>query len=236
MLVLASSSPRRKQLLSLGGWDFKMLPARVDERLLPGEPPDVYVHRLAVNKAQAALRLLDLTEIPGTLIIGADTAVVDIIKDAENGSGREEILGKPVDAREAEKMLRQLRGHSHRVCTALVVLGSENGRLLGDICVTNVPMRDYSDEEIKAYIATGDPLDKAGAYAIQHAGFKPVEKLQGCYANVMGLPLCHLTRLLAEFGFYPRLDIARACQEAQDYPCPVFRQVLGEDLPFWENG
>jgi hypothetical protein len=87
-------------------------------------------------------------------------------------------------------------------------------------------MRDYSDEEITDYVLSGDPLDKAGAYAIQHAAFHPVQNLQGCYANVMGLPLCHLVRLLAAFELKPADTLAQACQETLDQPCPVFRQVL----------
>jgi predicted house-cleaning NTP pyrophosphatase (Maf/HAM1 superfamily) len=87
-------------------------------------------------------------------------------------------------------------------------------------------MRLYSEKEMMAYIASGDPMDKAGAYAIQHPGFRPVEHLHGCYANVMGLPLCHLARTLAGFGVDPDADIAQNCQDALNYPCPVFRQVL----------
>ncbi len=87
-------------------------------------------------------------------------------------------------------------------------------------------MRTYSDEEMMAYIASGDPLDKAGAYAIQHAGFKPVEALQGCYANVMGLPVCHLVRLLAQSGIPLQEDIAQSCQQTLGYPCPIFQRVL----------
>ena len=111
-----------------------------------------------------------------------------------------QILGKPADAYEAESMLRRLRGREHQVFTALAVVRRSEGFLALDWCVTDVPMRTYSDEEMCAYIATGDPLDKAGAYAIQHPDFSPVAELQGCFANVMGLPLCHVERTLMQAG------------------------------------
>lgn len=91
-------------------------------------------------------------------------------------------------------------------------------------------MRNYSEGEIKEYIASGDPMDKAGGYAIQHEGFHPVEKLDGCFANVMGLPLCHLTRSLAYFGITPPMDIPGACQAATGYNCPVYHQILIENM------
>jgi predicted house-cleaning NTP pyrophosphatase (Maf/HAM1 superfamily) len=97
-----------------------------------------------------------------------------------------------------------------------------------EINVTDVPMRSYSDEEIKEYVSSGDPLDKAGAYAIQHVGFRPVEKVSGCYANVMGLPLCQLTRMLSHFDIFPSMDIARSCQEALSITCPVVNYTFDE--------
>ena len=123
-------------------------------------------------------------------------------------------------------MLRQLRARTHQVLTALAVLQTGSGRLLLDICVTDVPMRAYSDAEIEAYVASGDPLDKAGAYAIQHAGFHPVKSLDGCYANVVGLPLCHLARMLHRLGLPPRANLPLACQAALGYQCPVYEQIL----------
>jgi predicted house-cleaning NTP pyrophosphatase (Maf/HAM1 superfamily) len=129
-------------------------------------------------------------------------------------------------------MLRRLRGRTHQVYTAVVALRPEDNALLSEVVVTDVPMRQYSDDEILAYIDSGDPLDKAGAYAIQHAGFKPVEHLEGCYANVMGLPICHLSRMLAAFGVYPETDVPGTCQKMLYYPCPIFRQVLGTKQTF----
>lgn len=210
-ILLASNSPRRKQLLALGGWSYRVQPAEVDETPLPGEPADAYVLRLAESKARAAAALQ-----PEELVLAADTTVVD--------TGY--LLGKPRHAGEAREMLRRLRGRTHQVFTALSVLHTPSGRLLTDLCVTDVPMRPYSDAEIEAYIASGDPLDKAGAYAIQHPGFHPVEALAGCYANVVGLPLCHLARTLCKLGLPPRSDLPQACQAALGYQCPVYEQIL----------
>ena len=143
--------------------------------------------RLAEGKARAVFA----AQVPvDSLIIAADTTVAD-------GT---DILGKPVDEQQAVEMLTRLRGHQHQVYTAVALLRAADGALLLDACVTDVPMRDYTPQEIAAYVATGDPLDKAGAYAIQHAGFHPVEHLEGCYANVVGLPLCHLRRSAAAAG------------------------------------
>ncbi len=209
-IVLASNSPRRRQLLALGGWDFSVVPAEVDERPRLGEEAPDYVSRVAESKARAVSSQAREND----LVIAADTAVVD-----EMG-----ILGKPVDSADAIAMLRRLRGSTHQVYTAVVV--ARGGLVLKDICATDVPMRDYPEEEIQAYVASGDPLDKAGAYAIQHAGFHPVDELAGCYANVVGLPLCHLARTLRKVGLSPREDVPLACQSALGYRCPVYGQVL----------
>jgi septum formation protein len=216
MIILASNSPRRKQLLALTGWDYRVLAAQVDESPRPGEPPVAYVRRLAQEKARAALELLPAAERSQALVIAADTTVVF----------QGEVLGKPQDAAEAGSMLRRLRDRTHQVYTGLAALRPGDGRLLDEVVLTEVRMRDYSDDEIQAYVHSGDPLDKAGAYAIQHAGFHPVQNLQGCYANVMGLPLCHLVRLLDAFELQPADTLVQACQETLDQPCPVFRQVL----------
>ena len=208
MLLLASQSPRRRALLALLGLPFRIVPAEVDERPRSGEDPQKYVSRLAEAKARAVAHLTS----PGWLVLGADTAVVD----------GDDILGKPANAEEAIRLLKRLRGRNHQVYTALALLDPAQERCVRDLCVTQVPMRAYTDEEIAAYVATGDPLDKAGAYAIQHAGFRPVEAIDGCYANVMGLPLCHLVRTLRAFGVTPHQDVPRACQAALGYACPVF--------------
>ncbi len=217
VLVLASNSPRRRELLALGGWTFQVRPADVDESQLPGETPGDYVLRLARSKARACAAGAR----PGEVILAADTTV------AVDG----DILVKPKDATEAAEMLRRLRGRGHQVYTGLAVLQAPGRDPLTDCCVTDVPMRNYSEAEIEAYVASGDPLDKAGAYAIQHPGFHPVEALAGCYASVMGLPLCHLVRTLGKLGIQPMADVPSGCQAALQYACPISAAVLrGEQV------
>ncbi len=216
-LYLASNSPRRRELLSLCGWEYETLSSEVDETPLPGEDGKEYVQRLAKSKLVAAAPQVKAEGV----IIAADTSVI-----GGGGDGDARILGKPSHPGEAVEILRELRGEMHQVHTAISILSIPGGAILSDLCTTDVPMRTYSDEEIQAYVATGDPLDKAGAYAIQHASFHPVEKLEGCYANVMGLPLCHLTRTLKKIGMQPLTDVPQACQAALGYACPVFSQIL----------
>jgi MAF protein len=212
-LLLASNSPRRKQLLALGGWEFTSAPADVDESVLPGEMPREYVLRLAEAKARTSAQQAEANQV----VVGSDTTVV-IGGD---------ILGKPADFGEAESMLRRLRGRTHQVFTGIAVFSVADGKLATDLCITDVPMRDYSDDEIRAYVLTGDPLDKAGAYAIQHPGFQPVARMEGCFSSVMGLPHCHLARLLKEFGLTPGADLPVNCQAFLKYQCPVFPSILG---------
>ena len=211
-LILASNSPRRKALFSLFGWPFIVLPADIDEQQQIGESPEDLVRRLACEKAAA------VAAAHAGLVIAADTIVVD---DSQ-------LLGKPQDAAEAGRMLRRLRGHAHRVYTGIAIGHSDTGQHYEDVCCTDVPMRNYSDEEISAYIATGDPLDKAGAYAIQHAGFHPVEGINGCFASVMGLPICHLVVGLRQVKLLPPENMAERCQDLLNYACPIFEQVLGK--------
>jgi predicted house-cleaning NTP pyrophosphatase (Maf/HAM1 superfamily) len=114
----------------------------------------------------------------------------------------------------------------HQVYTALTLVDAATGRSVTEVAATDVPMRDYTDDEIEAYIASGDPFDKAGAYAIQHAGFHPVAALRGCYSNVMGLPLCHLVRALRAFGIELGADVPLRCQQHQQYDCDVTDDIL----------
>lgn len=217
VLVLASNSPRRRQLLALAGWEFTVRPAEVDESPQPGEAPQDYVLRLAESKARACAQ----AGVDGDILLAADTTV----------SLDGDLLGKPTSPAQAHAMLVRLRGRSHQVFTAIALLQASSGQFHSDLCVTQVPMRDYSLDEIEAYIASGDPLDKAGAYAIQHPDFHPVEALAGCFASVMGLPLCHLQRSLESFGRVPPLDLPSRCQASLDYACPVSRAILaGEDV------
>ncbi len=217
VLLLASNSPRRRELLSLGDWMFNVVVSNVDESQRMGEAPGEYVLRLAETKARVVARNAHSENI----IIGADTAVVD-------GSA---VLGKPADMAEAVAMLKRLRGHSHQVYTGIAALRVRDGKLVADLCVTDVPMRNYTEDEIEAYVLTGDPLDKAGAYAIQHPHFHPVENMSGCYASVMGLPLCHLLRTLQQLDVPLLADIPGKCQVFLNYQCPVSGAILrGEQV------
>ncbi len=218
-LVLASNSPRRRQLLALGNWNFTVSVSDVDESQLPGELPGDYVLRLAREKALTAAGRVPAESI----IIGSDTAVID----------GNEILGKPRDEADAERMLRQLRGRVHQVYTGLAIHRPNDGLTITDLCITDVPMRFYTDEELLAYVGTRDPMDKAGAYAIQHPDFKPVASMKGCYASVMGLPMCHVVRGLKKFGIQPEADVPQGCQALLAYQCPVSDAILrGETVSF----
>ncbi|MBV6400274.1 MAG: Maf-like protein YhdE [Anaerolineales bacterium] len=213
-IVLASNSPRRRELLALTQWNFTVSVADIDETTRENESPAEYVLRLAETKARAIASRMET----GRIVLAADTTVVN---------GRD-ILGKPGSDAEALAMLTQLRGRIHQVYTGIALLRTSDGFLLTDLCVTDVPMRKYSDEEMRAYIATRDPFDKAGAYAIQHAEFHPVENLRGCFAGVMGLPLCHVTRLLRKMDVNPNADVPAICQKHLEYECPVYERILSD--------
>jgi predicted house-cleaning NTP pyrophosphatase (Maf/HAM1 superfamily) len=131
-----------------------------------------------------------------------------------------------MDAAEAWDMLQRLRDRWHTVYTGLALICTLNGEQLTDFAATEVRMRDYSEEEIAAYIATCDPFDKAGAYAIQHAGFHPVSEIRGSYANVVGLPLCHLVRCLRRWRIEPRADVWEVCQAHTGHACCAHRTIL----------
>jgi predicted house-cleaning NTP pyrophosphatase (Maf/HAM1 superfamily) len=122
-------------------------------------------------------------------------------------------------------MLRRLRGHEHSVMTAVALLDRSSGQIEHDVCVTTVPMRDYSDAELLSYVESDDPMDKAGAYAIQHAGFHPVENFKGCFASVMGLPLCHIKRLAGCYDLPVSPDLVAECERINRYACPIHHQV-----------
>lgn len=210
-VILASNSPRRKELLALFDFPFTVVPADVDEHRRLGEPPVDYVRRLAREKAQA------VAAIRKGLILAADTIVVD----------GDELLGKPIDDDDARRMLRQLRGRVHQVYTGIALIDTLTDQDFSDVCQTDVSMRTYAEAEMEAYIATGDPRDKAGAYAIQHPEFHPVNRLSGCYASVMGLPLCCLVKGFRHFGLEAPLDLPARCQALLDYECPDLKAVMG---------
>lgn len=213
-LILASASPRRRELIALLGLPFTSISTDIDETVRPGEPPDEYVRRMSREKADAAAGMVE----GPALILAVDTTVVD-------GS---EVLGKPRDAAEAESILRRLRGRSHRVLSALTLLDTATGRRLTQLADSPVSMRRTTDEEIAATIRSGDPFDKAGAYAIRNAHFHPVEGFEHCIANVMGLPLRHVTRMLRQIGAAPPADIAATCQAHLGCACPMYRRILVE--------
>lgn len=187
-LILASSSPRRAEILRNAGFDFAVVPAHVDETRRPNERPADYVRRLAEEKARTVARQLAKDAASDfTFIVGADTAVVI---DGE-------ILGKPSSPGNAREMLRRLSGKTHDVYTGLAVLQG-NGTVHTAVEKTRVTFESLGEEEIEDYIATGEPFDKAGAYAIQGRGGKFISRIEGCYFNVMGLPLARLYSLLSK--------------------------------------
>lgn len=188
-LILASASPRRAEILRNAGIPFETRITLLDELILPGELPGDYVRRLALEKARAAA---DVRNDSGECVfIGADTAVI----------AADEILGKPESDQDARRMLRLLSGTTHEVRSGLALLRcpGETERVVEEI--TRVSFAPLSDREIDAYIATGEPFDKAGGYGIQGIAGRYVTRIEGCYFNVMGLPLARLWSLLKEFGW-----------------------------------
>lgn len=210
-ILLASQSPRRKELFTLIGLPFKVGNPSIMEMFRDGESSVQYVSRLSREKAAAFFG----TTSPGTTIIAADTIV----------AFGETILEKPRSEHEARSILLRLRGATHRVYTAITVARCD-AIPVTSVITSEVPMRCYSDQEIDDYIATGDPFDKAGAYAIQHSGFHPVDRFAGCFANVMGLPLCDLTVLMKASGLVAAPGIEWRCQNHLGYACPVFEDIL----------
>ncbi|MFN0101626.1 MAG: Maf family protein [Bryobacteraceae bacterium] len=182
MLVLASQSPRRRELLERAGIPFTVRTADIDESVQPGEAPQQYVRRLAVRKALAVFQGGD------DCVLGADTTVV-------LGS---EILGKPVDGADAARMLAALSGRSHEVITGICLRYRQD--LFIDAAVTQVHFGPMSPAEIDAYVATLEPLDKAGAYAIQGIASRYITGIEGCYFNVVGLPVSLVSRYLGKLG------------------------------------
>ena len=188
-MILASASPRRAEILRHAGFEFRVMPADVDESVQAGESPRVYVERLATAKANAAAARLNNTQQDAAIIVAADTTVA--LED--------EILGKPESADDARRMLRRLSGRWHQVLTGMAVAttgGAAAHREHVIVEETRVQFASVSEKEIEDYIATGEPFDKAGAYAIQGIGGKFIPRVEGCYFNVMGLPLARLYEIL----------------------------------------
>jgi MAF protein len=213
-LLLASASPRRRELIKLLKLPVTATAADLDETPLASETAADMAVRLSREKAQAVAA--DQTSI----VIASDTVV----------SLDGEPLGKPAEAAEARTMLTRLRGRVHQVYTAVTVIDRKTDRAVTELAASDVHMREYSDDEIERYIASGDPFDKAGAYAIQHDGFSPADRFDHCFANVMGLPLCHVTRALRRLQIEPPVDVPAACQTHLNYRCPVYARILaGEE-------
>ncbi len=193
-LILASGSPRRAEILRAAGFSFDVLPADIDETLRPGEAPRDYVRRLAEEKARVAARKLSATEPDAqAIIIAADTTVV------VNGA----ILAKPESASNAREMLEQLSGRTHEVHTGVALLRLPDGfrRIFDD--VTSVEFANLNATEIADYISSGEPFGKAGGYAIQGLAGRFVKRIEGCYFNVMGLPIAHIYHELQYLGWLP---------------------------------
>jgi MAF protein len=212
-LLLASLSPRRRRLIALLDLPVRFAVADVDEDSITIPDPARNVIETARLKAETIRARVDD---PLAVIVAADTTV------AFQG----EMLNKPADAAEARAMLRRLRGRTHQVHTGLVVWHAGTGQVIEDVATIDVPMRAYSDTDMEAYIATGDPMDKAGAYNIHHPEFRPVVAMTGCYAGVMGFPLCHLARALWRLGLPAHPAVADRCQTFIRYQCPVYAGIL----------
>lgn len=180
-LVLASGSPRRAELLRAAGFDFTIRVADVDESVLSNETPRDYVARLSREKALAVA-----TE--GEIVLGADTTVVVL----------NEIIGKPENANDAARMLRMLSGQWHDVLTGVSLVG--NSQVRSEVAVTRVKFAELSEDEIGWYVASGEPMDKAGAYGIQGYASRFVERIEGSYSNVVGLPVQMVYQMIADFG------------------------------------
>lgn len=184
-LILASASPRRQELLRNAGIEFTVQPAYIPETRQPHESPPDYARRLASEKARHIFREFSKSD-PGVIVLGADTVVV-----IDN-----QVLGKPENQSEAASMLRKLSGKTHQVISAICFAYAKGERVAHEI--TKVDMNEISEEQIKTYVASGEPMDKAGAYAIQGSASKWIPRIEGCYFNVVGLPVARVWQLLQE--------------------------------------
>jgi len=186
-IVLASASPRRRELLERIGIRFTVVPSHVPEEELAGESPEQHVLRLSRDKA---LEVAGHHQVAGRWFLGSDTIV---LRD-------DTILGKPTSIEEAASMLRSLSGREHRVLSGFAVHDRQTGSTLADVVSTTVRFKELTETEIAGYIATGEPMDKAGAYAIQGIGVFMVLAIEGSYTNVVGLPLCEVVEVLERLG------------------------------------
>ena len=185
-IILASASPRRQELIGRLIPDFKVMTDNSPEEVIMGEKPEETVKRLAKQKAENVAG--EITD--DAVVIAADTMV------ALDG----QVLGKPCDEKEAYNMLKMLSGNTHQVYTGVAVIDTKSGKIINEYETTGVKFRTLLDDEIKAYIKSGEPMDKAGAYGIQELGALFIQGIEGDYFNVVGLPLCRLGRILKEMG------------------------------------
>ena len=211
-LLLASKSPRRQAFFELLGVPFVAVTAEVDETPVDGESPMEMVRRLSLAKAQA---VADRADDPA-LVVGSDTTVVF----------EGQVMGKPSSQEEARRMLLTLRGGPHEVHTGVSIVEAGRERAITWSVTSVVWMRPYSEKEIERYIASGDPFDKAGGYAIQHSLFRPAARIEGCYANVMGMPLCHLVPHLVHLGMVLNVDLPSVCTALTGLPCIIEQPEL----------
>jgi septum formation protein len=188
-LILASASPRRAEILTAAGIPFEIRASKIDESRLPGESPENMVERLARAKAETVA--LELLPSDSTIILGADTVVV----------ANDEILGKPGNAATARNMLLKLRGREHLVITGFALLRPQDNQIRVGHETTRVWFSNMTNDEVDAYVATHEPLDKAGAYAIQGIAGRYIQRIEGCYFNVVGLPIARVSQTLTDLGW-----------------------------------
>lgn len=210
-LILASGSPRRRELMRLLKVPFDAMVPEVDEQSVPGEFPAEVPQRVSRLKAEWVAR-----QVGRGIVLAADTVVVH----------KGDILGKPRDADHARAMLRRLRDERHWVLSGVTVMVASTGKQITELCETEVWLRPMDDAEIEVYVTSGEPLDKAAAYAIQNRGFAPVAQVIGCPANVMGLPMCHVVRNLRRLGVKLPSTAPTRCEIRYDYVCALTEYVM----------
>ncbi len=213
-LTLASASPRRRELMDILGLEFTVTPADMLEEPIPGESPVDMVRRLSLEKAQAVAANME-----SGLVVGADSTVVF----------EGQAVGKPVDDDDARRMLRQLSGTTHHVSTGITVIDAASGKTLSDAMTSQITLRELSEQEIEASIASGVPRDKAGAYAVQDTELRPASDWEGCYNNIVGLPVCRLVEMLQELGYQMPMGWKVPDEIACGDDCPTIAASQGEN-------
>ena len=213
-LTLASASPRRQELMDVLGLEYTITPADLSEEPIPGESPVDMVRRLSLEKAQAVAANME-----SGLVIGADSTVVF----------EGQAVGKPVDDDDARRMLRQLSGTTHHVSTGITVVDAASGKTLSDAMTSQITLRELSEQEIETSIASGVPRDKAGAYAVQDTELRPASDWEGCYNNIVGLPVCRLVEMLQELGYQLPMGWKVPNEIACDDDCPTIAAGQGNN-------